>query len=90
MPELAGDCPKISLGEFFLDASVPNGPKYNTPELIGDPKKLTGPNGEGGAKDQKKVSLQKGPPSGVKYNTLDLLLCKSLKEKEPSIMKKSV
>ena len=45
MPELAGDCPKISLGEFFLDASVPNGPNYNTPELIGDLKKLTGPNG---------------------------------------------
>ena len=44
MPELAGDCPKISLGEFFLDASVPNGPNYNTPELIGDLKKLTGPN----------------------------------------------
>ena len=43
MPELAGDCPKISLGEFFLDASVPNGPNYNTPELIGDLKKLTGP-----------------------------------------------
>ena len=44
MPELAGDCPKLSLGEFFLDASVPNGPNYNTPELIGDLKKLTGPN----------------------------------------------
>ena len=44
MPEVAGDCPKISLGEFFLDASVPNGPNYNTPELIGDLKKLTGPN----------------------------------------------
>ena len=43
MPEAAGDCPKISLGEFFLDASVPNGPNYNTPELIGDLKKLTGP-----------------------------------------------
>ena len=43
MPEVAGDCPKISLGEFFLDASVPNGPNYNTPELIGDMKKLTGP-----------------------------------------------
>ena len=43
MPEVAGDCPKISLGEFFLDASVPNGPNYNTPELIGDLKKLTGP-----------------------------------------------
>ena len=45
MPEVAGDCPKISLGEFFLDASVPNGPNYNTPELIGDLKKLTGPTG---------------------------------------------
>ena len=49
MPEVAGDCPKISLGEFFLDASVPNGPNYNTPELIGDLKKLTGPSvGENG------------------------------------------
>ena len=47
MPELAGDCPKISLGEFFLDASVPNGPNYNTPELIGDLKKLTGPSTSG-------------------------------------------
>ena len=47
MPEVAGDCPKISLGEFFLDASVPNGPNYNTPELIGDLKKLTGPNAIG-------------------------------------------
>ena len=44
MPEVAGDRPKISLGQIFLDASVPNGPNYNTPELIGDLKKLTGPN----------------------------------------------
>ena len=43
MPEVAGDRPKISLGKFFWDASVPNGPNYNTPELIGDLKKLTGP-----------------------------------------------
>ena len=47
MPEVAWDCPKISLGEFFLDASVPNGPNYNTPELIGDLKKLTGPTLDG-------------------------------------------
>ena len=44
MPEVAGDRPKISLGQIFLDASVPNGLNYNTPELIGDLKKLTGPN----------------------------------------------
>ena len=30
-------------GQIFLDASVPNGPNYNSPELIGDLKKLTGP-----------------------------------------------
>ena len=33
-------------GGIFLDASVPNGPNYNTPELIGDLKKLTGPSGQ--------------------------------------------
>ena len=41
---MPGDRPKISLGQIFLDASVPIGPNYNTPELIGDLKKLTGPN----------------------------------------------